>query len=405
MSDFASNLENVVQRYNLFRQSEAYESRNKQRDFVNQIAQPVLKKFIEKDSISTDNLTSLIQIFKENCTKENFTDRLRALNFDDEFTNELINRFEQINQRGYTGAGLAIIKDSLKNEELETVLSLLKDVYFADSEENIKLLVKKYIDADIPMVKHGIFSPWIHYMHPNFCPIVNSVSVNYLKSLGLDNTNFLTVWEAIKQVKEKVGEEDFGFVDCFFYTEMGKSKYWLFIVPKNYEQGKLWEYCRNNSIAAMDYQKESDSPRTVNTNLNQIKKIKDRDKVVVYINDNTIGGVGEVIKTFYEDSNPDNGLNGKFAQRIGLEWMADNFEVNIKPLKPQLNNFPTSLNLKTIHELDENDFNKIIEFVKTGTLNISTLLNMKKQIILYGPPGTGKTFLTKRIAVSLINQN
>ncbi|WP_367344112.1 hypothetical protein [Methanomethylovorans sp.] len=227
MSDFASNLENVAQSYNLFRQSKAYEFRNKQRDFVNQIAQPVLQKFIEKDSISTDNLTSLIQIFKVDCTKENFTKYLRALNYDDEFTNDLINRFEQINQRGYTGVGLAAIKKgSLKNEELETVLSFLKDVYFADSEENIKLLVKKYIDKNIPMVKSGIFSPWIHYMHPNLIPIVNSVSKDYLKSLGLDNTNFLTIWDAIKQVKEKVGEEDFGFVDYFFYKEMGNTEKW-----------------------------------------------------------------------------------------------------------------------------------------------------------------------------------
>lgn len=137
MSDFASNLENVVQRYNLFRQSEAYESRNKQRDFVNQIAQPVLKKFIEKDSISTDNLTSLVQIFKEDCTKETFSDRLKALNLGNEFTKELINRFEQLNQRGYTGAARGKIKEVLNNEQLNIILNFLRNSYFAKSEEEI----------------------------------------------------------------------------------------------------------------------------------------------------------------------------------------------------------------------------------------------------------------------------
>ncbi len=37
-------------------------------------------------------------------------------------------------------------------------------------------------------------------------------------------------------------------------------------------------------------------------------------------------------------------------------------------------------------------------------LEINTLLEKKKQIILYGPPGTGKTYATKKIAQNLIGE-
>ena len=201
-------------------------------------------------------------------------------------------------------------------------------------------------------------------------------------------------------------------VDQMIYCYSSKrANKWLFIVPIEYEDGKLWNYCKSNSLAAMQYQKGIQSERPFSVNIKEIKKIKEGDIVVVYINKKIVGGIGTVTKEFYENTSQGNGFNAKFGQRIDLTWMNNEFEKSLDPIKDQLgigkNNF-VKLAAKTIHELSETDYLKILRLFEislsdsVSNIKVEDLLTNKKQIILYGPPGTGKTFNTKNVVTRLI---
>jgi hypothetical protein len=238
----------------------------------------------------------------------------------------------------------------------------------------------------------------------------------YSKKLELNQGQYLTyapseLVKLLNEIYKEVHGEELPYLDEIFR----ESKYWLFIVAKRLDDGGLWEYCKENSIAAMQYQYGSEDTRTVTTNLNQIKKIGHGDKVIVYLNKKIVGGIGSVTKTFYEDTSLDNGFDGIFGQRIGLEWLNDDFEKSIGPIWSQLSLSKKNLALKTIHEIPESDYRKISSLF-LGEVDASAteeyeivpedpkiyLLNKKKQIILYGPPGTGKTYSTKNLAVFCI---
>lgn len=240
----------------------------------------------------------------------------------------------------------------------------------------------------------------------------------YSKKLELNQGQYLTyapseLVKLLNKIYKDVHGEELPYLDEMFR----ESKHWLFIVAKRLEDGELWEYCKKNSIAAMQYQYDSEDARTVTTNLNQIKKIGLGDKVIVYLNDKTVGGIGTVTKTFYEDTSHENGFYGVFGQRIGIKWLNDDFEKSIEPIWPQLLLSNRVLGSKVIHDIPESDYRKISSLF-LGEVDASateeyeivpedpkiSLLNKKKQIILYGPPGTGKTYNTKWLAVEILNE-
>ena len=106
----------------------------------------------------------------------------------------------------------------------------------------------------------------------------------------------------MKQLQVSIAEQDYGYLDNYICYSVEGNNYWLFIVPKEYEDGRLWEYCKHNSIAAMQYLDGVQGKREVTVNIGEIKKIRKNDKVVVYLNDKIVGCVGEVNREFYEDT-------------------------------------------------------------------------------------------------------
>ncbi len=406
----------IKQEYNKFKNTPSCGERQEQLKFAD-FARSIIIELVQKDTITNENLTALIQIFGHGSSLENVKKYIISLNFDESCSTNILNIFIKMGQTGFTGIGKAAI-NGLNDIQLPVVREFLHDVAVSDSEEEIREIVFNFESNEIPHVKFGIYSPWLYYLHPTICPIVAGPVKGYLKKLGWDGKNYLDAWDMLKQINQTINEVNYGFFDEFIWENSTSINYWLFIVPKNYEDGKLWVYCKKDSIAAMQYQRGSEPDNAVTTNMKLIKKMKEDDKVIVYINDNTIGGIGRISKEFYEDTSHENGFDGRFGQRIGLEWTSNNFEINFKPIKYDLEKFPKVLNIKTIHQISDSDFNKIFEYVDSGLIQRSEgitkkstpslesiLLLKKKQIILYGPPGTGKTYQTKQQSVMTIFQD
>lgn len=400
----------IKKEYNDFKNTSRYIERKNQLIFVD-FARTILEKVLQRKSLTNEQLTALIQIFGNGSRKENIEKYIDMLNFGESDSKDLIERYIDLGQTGFTGRGKATIKD-LSSEQLLIVHKFLVDILESNSEKSMKEIVSKFEQMNIPQVKYGVYSPWLYYLHPTMCPIVAGPVKNYLKEMGWDQNNYLDAWDMLQQIKQVTEENNYGFLDAFIYDSIS---YWLFIVPQKYHDGELWEYCKENSVAAMQYQKGSEENKAVTTNINQIKKIRLKDKVIVYLNDNTIGGIGEVSNEFYEDVSDENGFYGDFGQRIGLKWLTKNFEMNFKLIKPHLKKFPKNLGLKTIYDISENNFNTIFKFVDKGIIDDgddeklpngfkNDLLLNKKQMIFYGPPGTGKTFKARQIALDFIER-
>lgn len=396
----------IKQEYNEFKKTSSYEKRKIQLEFSS-FARSIIAKLLQKKSITNEDLTALIQIFGNESRSENVKKYIDSLDFDESYSEEIFNKFTELGQTGFTGRGKSAVM-GLDNQQLEIIHKFLLDIEKSDSEILIRETISDFEGKDIPQVKYGVYSPWLYYLHPTICPIVAGPVKRYLKKLGWDYKSYLDAWDILKQINQFISETNYGFFDEFIWEN--SSNYWLFIIPRSFVEGKLWEYCRQNSIATMQYQKEREDQKSITTNIREIKKIKLGDKVVVYINNNTIGGIGEVSREFYENTSKENGFEGLFGQRIDLRWITSNFEIDFKPIKPYLKDFPKNLSLKTIHEISGRDFETIYKFVDEGMIGtdekideytqMKKLLSNKKQIILYGPPGTGKTYVASNFIKS-----
>lgn len=403
------NISVIKKEYDHFKNTSRYIERRDQLIFVD-FAGTILKKVLQRKTLTNEQLTALIQIFGHGSKKENIEKYIDVLNFEESESKDLFKRYLALGQTGFTGRGKAAIK-GLSSDQLIIVHKFLVDILKSSSEKSIKEIVSKFEQRNIPQVKYGVYSPWLYYLHPTICPIVAGPVKDNLKKIGWDQRSYVDAWDMLKQIKQVTVENNYGFIDAFMYDSIS---YWLFIVPYKYFDGELWKYCKEKSIAAMYYSKESDDPKAP-FNRKQIKKIRLNDKVIVYLNNNTIGCIGEVSNEFYEDVSDDNGFDGEFGQRIGLKWLTDNFEINFKLIKPYLKKFPINLSLMTIHAINEHDYNTIFKFVDKGIIDDGDneestnefekdLLLNKKQMIFYGPPGTGKTYKAREIAVDFIER-
>ncbi len=186
------------------------------------------------------------------------------------------------------------------------------------------------------------------------------------------------------------------------------SKYWLFIIPEDSFPGVLWENCIKDKVLAMEY---IPSYPGFTKNMNLIKQIKVNDIVVAYLRQKRIGGIGRVVKEYFDAPKPYKGTGGDgYRQRVGVDW------IYVKG-----NDYPTidykdvlgdrNLSIATIHEIPKNVFNKIEELFEkesnsysygSSSFEVTNLLKTKGQIIFYGPPGTGKTYKAREFAVKFL---
>lgn len=141
-------------------------------------------------------------------------------------------------------------------------------------------------------------------------------------------------------------------------------KYWLWIIPSRVLG--LWEFCRRSGVAAMEYEIGVRAKAEHNRALAQ--RIAVGDKVVAYLNQNRVGGVGTVIKPFYDDPTGYQSDAGEpWGQRIGVVWQTGQEHIDIRGLpsvKAYLDQMTPKLFTQTIHEISTKIYEQIAAAVQ-----------------------------------------
>ena len=99
-------------------------------------------------------------------------------------------------------------------------------------------------------------------------------------------------------------------------------RFWIFAIPHDVEG--LWELCRSRGILAMHFTRGdnswSNNPPMAAKQINLIREIETGDRVIAWLRQNRVCGIGTVTSPFFEDWSQTNGMEGSFGQRIALEW-------------------------------------------------------------------------------------
>lgn len=138
--------------------------------------------------------------------------------------------------------------------------------------------------------------------------------------------------------------------------------YWLWIIPQRIPG--LWDFCLQARVAAMEYEIGVQTKAKLNREL--AGQIEIGDQVVAYLNDNRIGGVGVVNKSFFEDRRGYRHPDGyPFGQRIGVDWLAPETPIDVRIL-PSANSSLKQMVLmaQTIHPIDQEAFEQIAEAIQ-----------------------------------------
>jgi hypothetical protein len=210
------NLGKFRDEYRKFKETEDYRNRKSQSRFI-EIAQLTIKDLLKKGKIRNKDLTALIQMFGHSCSRENFQKHLRNLQFSPFVEDQIFSKFIEIGECGYTGRGKAAIQ-GLSEEQLDDVRHFLDDVLNAKSLGDIKDAYLVFREKRIPQVGGGIFSPWLYYLRPEFCPLVTGETGKFLKRLGWKG-EYDEAIDLYSMLKDEFNETDLGFIDAFLWNE------------------------------------------------------------------------------------------------------------------------------------------------------------------------------------------
>ena len=169
--------------YDQYKLSSSYQERVNQFVVV-PVFREIIKETLSNNPLTNSHLTGLIQIFKYNCSADSFDYYLEQNIPNKGRAIELSKQIKLINQKGYTNAGKASINDLSQNQLNEIQRFLQKAFTISTIDEAIKLC-KEVDNKDIPQVKKGIYSPWLHYINPEIFPIANNTHDKFREWIGM----------------------------------------------------------------------------------------------------------------------------------------------------------------------------------------------------------------------------
>jgi len=249
------DLEKFEKEYNEYRNSDDYKSRQSQSKFI-EVAQMVIRELLKKEKISNEDLTALIQMFNVSCKKGTFQKYLKSLHFSEEIEKEIFNKYIEIGQCGYTRVGKATI-EGLSSEQLDTIRTFLKKIDNSENADQIKAAWREYNEMEIPIVTIGIYSPWLHYLKPELCPLIAGPVRAFLKKIGW-NGDYSDAMDFFNILKNKVNEDNLGLIDFFLFNEK-----------------------RVNSILRPENSKEDSRLRNEQDNKNHINILLEKKKQII----------------------------------------------------------------------------------------------------------------------------
>lgn len=217
------NSKHIKSQFDLFKKSEDYTNRRKQEQF-SEIAREVILNTLQSGDLTNKKLTGFIQIFKPSVSNETLKRYLKICIENQEQEDYFYNKYQESGERGFTEVGLSSIRD-LSIVQLEKVKQFILSIEKANSSSEIKEIVKDFEKSNIPYVKYGIYSPWLYYLKPTICPIMNSLHKDQLRNIGWSG-KYLDTIDIFNELKIILNEDDLGTIDWFF-LENEQNKFLL----------------------------------------------------------------------------------------------------------------------------------------------------------------------------------
>ncbi len=197
-----------------FKKSEDYAFRIKQSEFT-VIAKEIIEETLRNEPLTNGHLTGLIQMLKADTSPESFIKYL-SLNIPDKNKREsILQKKNQLGYTGYTGAGKAAIR-VLSPTQLSNVKIFLKEAFKILTITQAKNLTDNFDDLNIPELKQGIYSPWLHYIKPDLFPIINNSHNDLLQWFGMDR-KYSSCIDDFSELKKVTGESQLGTLDFFAF--------------------------------------------------------------------------------------------------------------------------------------------------------------------------------------------
>ena len=205
-------------RFKLFCNSEEYIFRKKQSAFCT-VARNVLQYMVEHDKFTEDNVTMLVHLFKVNPSEEYIKEKLQSISDTPSDYKKLYTLFEKCEYRGFTAVGRT--KVFITNKNAKVVGEFISKIFKDKTKEEIKETVKDFDSKNVMYCTTGIYSPWLHYIHPSICPIANGQIDGLLSYLDIPKRkkkDYPFIIDVVTEVKDLVNAEDFSVLDAFIFS-------------------------------------------------------------------------------------------------------------------------------------------------------------------------------------------
>lgn len=433
----------LAAQYKSYRKSQQYEYRKEQRRFCD-FARALIYYLVNSNRFDEDSATMLVHAFAVNAKKESIKSTIESVVVDSKAKSNLLSLLDSCIYLGYTAVGKSKIE--LTSKQAAVVKSFLGEIIENDTIEGIKKCVKKFLDKKIPNCTTGIYSPWLHYIHPNLCPIANGAIEPFLSYLGLPKSkkgDYLYIMDLLGEAKDAAGAEDFSMLDDFLFSFNDSSqlynrvpRFWVFnhkfegATEKQKLDLRLQAIANNYAFMQYEYGYQ----HTPNVTMNWKSAIQVREGDYIFLKSDKVYAVGIAVSPRKESTlelsaeeiikKKSNGqyISGKCKELITFtdaevfyedlldgeaQWWGQRIDVdswkyyNPNGVWMSSDEYTGGTVYDTIREVSETEGKRLINQLNKGLgmkMEVMKQLEHSHNLILTGAPGTGKTYLAKQVA-------
>lgn len=411
-----------------FKLSEEYEQRKQQLCFVN-VAKEIITETIKNRPLTNEHLTGLIQMFKVDCSNENFEKYLKINISNEAKRNEISEQAYECGENGYTGAGLRKI-EGLSNEQLDEIKILLSNAFNITRVEDAIELCIEYERKSIPLVTKGIYSPWLYYIQPAMFPVINDSHKPFLKWIDVPH-KYGDCIRLYAKLKELTNEGELGILDAFTYEF---EKYLVDYTQRNnikefnLNGRSLYKMSHGAFVKRADFRKAGTAKKMEDekwiclheeTGKGQGEAFRNAeigDYIFLCYGGDKLGCIGKIISD--SDYIPEDKLNYVDKDE---GWIYRTIEPLFSPVDEDISDFKSERSFwmpsgnSTFYPIPSDDLDyanekifipkyevKIIDKHSEVSSNSNDNKMSELNTIIYGPPGTGKTYKTIIKAAKII---